>query len=454
MLIWRDIGFKKHETWRDRERVSGLAYGYAERIGQLPNPGDSYDAPSIASSILRAYEQFLEETKTVLRWDDVPKDKQRFDHEQLIRAMFVGYKGHFDSSPEEIEQELERFSGTTLDKDKGLSWYHSMEGVVAFCEGVRFTREEAVVFLNTLLGKKALYDPLYVHEALNHPERFRFGEQSRNPEELARAIAGNYERSFSYERNDSGRNEVLRINDERTLAEEFFARREKEGAFPGKFVVHSIDSQASAKAWRTYEQFATITAAKLGSIATYGLVPGGVVSGINPAELYGTLDRADLMIMNWYPRFQGGVVIPVELFAQNGFGCEFTNSMSVMIDGEKGTGTDVIARPNEEGILPYLSPSAFVAVIPRELQSTTIDEIARLHGLLQRSSHEIPKTLEQCIGYDPSLWKNFHYFNEWLQTTPQGNALLEARIGRPVSGLKSTEKIKANIRDGRYFQNS
>ncbi len=156
------------------------------------------------------------------------------------------------------------------------------------------------------------------------------------------------------------------------------------------------------------------------------------------------------MIMNWYPQFQGSVIIPTEFLAQEGFGCEFTGSMSVMIDGDRGRGRDIIARPNKEGVLPYLSPHEFVVVIPTELQRATIDEITRLYHRLVRPPEEIVTTLKRCIGYEPSLWRNYHYFNEWLQTTPEGNALLEERIGRPVSDLKSSDEIKVNIKDGMF----
>ncbi|MBI5871539.1 hypothetical protein HZB88_00445 [archaeon] len=444
MLVWRDIGFRKNETGHDPKIVGELANSYARRIGQLPNSGNPYDTSSIASSIIETYEKFLKATKTILRWDDVPKDKQRLDHEQFMRAMFLGYKKPFYSTTEEIDQETDRFSGKTLENDKGLSFYHSIECVVGFCENVSFSKEEAVVFLQELFGCKALYDPLYIKEMLNHPERLGFREKSREPEKLAQAISENYERLVSY-----NRNELPKIADEKAIAKEFFAQREREGAFLGKFVVHSIDTQASAKAWRTYEQFAALTSSKLASIAIYGLVPGGVLGGINPTEIYGTLDRADLMIMNWYPRFQGGVIIPTEFFAQQGFGCEFTGSMSVMIDGDRGTGRDIITKPNEEGILPYLSPSEFVVIVPTELQRATVDKITSLYHKLLRPPEEIATTLKRCIGYEPKLWKNFHYFNEWLQTTPEGNALLEERIGCPVSDLKLSDEIKANIRDGR-----
>lgn len=443
MLVWKDIGFKKNETGRDHERVSDLSHCYARRIGELPSTSNSYNSDFIASSIIEIYKKFLDETRTVLRWDNVPKDKQRLDHEQFMRAMFLGYKKPFDSSIEEIDQEVSRFSGKTSEHDKGLSFYHSIESVVSFCENVGSSREEAVVFLQELLVKRALYDPLYMREILNHLGRLGFGEKLDEPEKLARAIAENYEKSVSFDKN-----EVPKINEEEDIAKEFFARREREGAFPDKFAVHSVDTQASAKAWRTYEQFAAITVAKLASVVTYGLVPGGVLGGINPVELYGTLNRADLMIMNWYSRFQGGIIAPVESFAQDGFGCEFTGSMSVMINADRGKGTDIIARPNKEGILPYLSPSKFVVIVPAELQKATVDEITHLHHRLVRSSEELAITLGRCIGYEPDLWENFHYFNEWLQTTPEGNALLEERIGRPVSELKDANIIKANIKEG------
>ena len=218
-------------------------------------------------------------------------------------------------------------------------------------------------------------------------------------------------------------------------------KRKTEGLFPDKFIVHSVDTQGYAKAWRTYEQFAAITSSKLASVVTYGLVPGGVLGGINPTDLYGTLDRADLLILNWYPQFQGGVIIPTEFFAKDGFGCEITGSRSVMIDGDNGKGRDIIVRPNQEGILPHVSPSEFVVVVPLELQKATISEITSLHHKLRRSSPEVAATLERCVGYDPSLWGNFHYFNEWLQTTAEGNALLEDRIGHSISDFKKSDKI-------------
>lgn len=121
-----------------------------------------------------------------------------------------------------------------------------------------------------------------------------------------------------------------------------------------------------------------------------------------------------------------------------------------MIDGDRGHGTDVIVRPNEDGILPYVSPSEFVVIVPTELQRAAGDEITNLHQRLLRQSLKITATLERCIGYDPNIWRDFHYFNEWLQTTPKGNTLLEEKIGRPVSGLKSSAEIKAHIKEGRF----
>lgn len=447
MIVWRDIGFKKCESGPDCSRASDLANGYAGRIGQLPSSGNSYDVSSMASSLIRAYGRFFEETKVVLRWDDVPREKQRLDHEQFMRAMFFGFKRPYGSTIEEIDKEVDQFSGRTSEKDRGLSFYHSVECVVLFSENSGFDREEALIFLEKLLEGKILYDPLYVREILNHPERLGFGVESREPEKFVHAIRENYDRSISY-----GENRIPEIVGEEAIAEGFFAQRKGGRAFPSKFVVHSVDSQASEKCWRTYAQFAEYHSGKLGSVATFGLVPGGVLGGINPTELYGTLDRADLMIMNWYPQFQGGVIIPLEALVQEGFGCQFTGSMSVMIDGDRSRGRDVITSPNEEGILPYLSPSEFVVIVPTELQKATVDKIASLHHRLVRPSGEIGITLKRCIVYDPNLWKNFHYFNEWLQTTPEGNALLEERIGRPVSDLKDSSQIEADIREGIFTQ--
>src|SRR3989338_7566919 len=103
MLVWRDIGFKKNETGRDHERVSDLATGYVRRISQLPSSGNPYDASSMASVIIQEYKSFCEETKTILRWDDVPKSKQRVDHEQFMRAMFLVYGQPFHQSTEDVD---------------------------------------------------------------------------------------------------------------------------------------------------------------------------------------------------------------------------------------------------------------------------------------------------------------------------------------------------------------
>ena len=436
MLVWKDIGLKKNEAGNNHERVSYFANNYAQRIGQLPHSEDSYNISSVASSIIRTYDRFFEDTKIVLRWDDVPKTKRRVDFEQYMRAMFFGYTKPFNQTPEDIDKEIERSSGKTLEKDKGFSFYHSIECVVHFCENNRFNREKSVEFLGELLSGKALYDPLYVREMLNHPERLGFEAKPEKLVEFARAISANYERPVSYDEQ-----KIFSIADEVTMAKDFFAQRKTEGLFPDKFIVHSVDTQGYAKAWRTYKKFAAITSSKLASVVTYGLVPGGVLGGINPTDIYGTLDRADLLILNWYPQFQGGVIIPTEFFAKDGFGCEITGSRSVMIDGDKGKGRDIIIRPNQEGILPHVSPSEFVVVVPLELQKATISEITSLHHKLRRSSPEVAATLERCIGYDPSLWENFHYFNEWLQTTAEGNALLEDRIGHSISDFKKSDKI-------------
>ena len=205
MLVWKDIGLKKNEAGNNHERVSDFANNYAQRIGQLPHSEDPYDISSVVSSIIRTYERFFEDTKIVLRWDDVPKTKKRIDWEQYIRAMYYGYTKPFNQTPEDIDKEIERSSGKTLEKDKGFSFYHSIECVVHFCENNRFNREKAVEFLDELLNGKALYDPLYVREMLNHPERLGFEAKPEKLVEFARAISANYERPISYDEQKKNR---------------------------------------------------------------------------------------------------------------------------------------------------------------------------------------------------------------------------------------------------------
>ncbi len=389
----------------------------------------------------------------MLKWADVSREKHRLDWEQQMRAYFIGFKRPLFETIEQIDEQVDKLACVgTLEFDCGLSFYHSVETVVAFCENVGFSRDEAAVFLSELFDGNAIYNPLYIREMLNYPERLGFERNSLDVKNFALEVNRNYGDHGGYKDSGSPENvvKVPTLEGESDLASEFFAQRQKEGTFPKKLIVHSVDTQASRKAWRTYEQVARQTSTKLASVATYGLVPGGVLGGINPTTLFGTLDRADLCIINWYPQYQGAVLFPVERFVKDGFGCRFTGSRSVMIDGDRGGGTDIIVGQNEEGILPYMSPSDLIIVIPQELQRAVADEMIRLHRLLRRPRGELTKTLEMLVGYNPSLWKNFHYFNEWLQTTPGGNALLEERIGCPVSKLKSSDEIKANIKEGRF----
>lgn len=328
-----------------------------------------------------------------------------------------------------------RWSGRTLTIDRGFAFFHSLDCVIDFCEKMAFSRQQVDIFLQELLDTPALNNPLYVREMLQYPERL----DARTPQELVHAISENYKKNTSY-----ARTELHEIPDEEHLASQFFRQRVNEGVFPGRFVVHSVDSQATVKSWRTYEQIAAVTALRLASVATYGLVAGGVVGGLNPTTLNSTLDRADLMILNWYPEYQGSIIIPIEYFIQEGFKWETRGSMSVMVDGERTEGIDIIVGPDEKGLLPHILPSQFVVIIPKQLQQATEDEISRLHYKLLRPSRELDSTVQRCLVYDPYLWKNYHYFNEWLQTTPEGNEILERIIGRSLSSLQTLDERRRN----------
>jgi len=443
MLPWRDIGIKENVLDLDQE-AQRHAGAYAQRVSQLEAGVAEFDQAAFAAAIVAQYTTFFDETRTTLRWSDVSIEKHRFDLEQSMRALFLGYKKPFFMTQEQIDHDVDEIGRAgQMEFDKRFSFFHALAVAIEFAEGIHLARDETATFLDTLMEGRALHDPLYLREILSHPQRLDF-EGKRQIELFAQAIAANYRQQQC---DDPRETNVRSMEDEATIARHFFETRPAKVTLPQKFVVHSVDGQAANKIWRTYEQVAERTASTLASIATYGIVSGGVVGGINPTTLMGTVDRADLCIINWYPEYQGAILAPLDAFAQPDYRCKFTHSMSVMVDGDKAHGTDIIVSQNSEGILPEVKPSGFVAIVPAALQERVSAEIYRLGHLLKRSDADVRDTLNRCIGYDPTRWKNIHYFNEWLQTTPEGTALLEERLGRKIADLPSMSEMRARPAD-------
>ncbi|GEM_PF-6995108 len=439
MVSWRDIGIKEN-AYDKEEEARKLASAAVQRITKLDSDGD-IDLARVTDDILAHYKTFSDETKVTLRWSDVPREKQRFDYEQSLRALFIGYRRRLEVSDSDLE---EMGRAGQMEFDKRFSFFHSLDIAIAFAEARHVTQKEALGFLSALMEGKVAYDPLYLREVLNNPAWL---SDEREIKDIAAAIAAH---RLEYHSIDAEivREPIAQLEDEAAYAEQFFRTRPPKVVLPQKFVVHSVDGQASNKMWRTYDQVAARTADTLASIATYGIVAGGIVGGINPTTLMGTVDRADLCIINWYPKYQGAILVPLDTFARPNHEYKFTGSMSVMVDGDKAHGTDIIVGPDSDGILPEIKPSGFVAIVPAALQERVSAEMYRLGHLLGRSNADVHATLNRCIGYDPTHWKNIHHFNEWLQTTPDGNALLEERLGRRITDLPTVNDIKARQASG------
>jgi len=342
-----------------------------------------------------------------------------------MRAMEFGFQAPFNMTISEIDEELTSFGAMgERTSNRRFSFFHSLDVAISFAEQEHYTGAEIRELVEQLIEGKSFYDPLYLREILINQKGNLRGRS------LAQAIAAPLLLATNCIQSTTS------LDDEEQVAAEFLRQRQKCLVLPQKLVVHAVDGQASEKIWRTYEQVKQRTSKTLASIATYGLVTGGVVGGILPTILHGTIDRADLMIMNWYPQYQGAVLCPLESFMLPGHQSEFTHSMSVMIDDEKCTGTDIFVGPAENK-LPYLEPSKFVVVAP-----TTLNVAGEAGRLAYQLGRTVDPTLNRCIFYNPALWGNFHCFNEWLQTTKQGNELLENKLGRKLAKMKTVDEIK------------
>lgn len=189
---------------------------------------------------------------------------------------------------------------------------------------------------------------------------------------------------------------------------------------PHKLVVYAVDKGAGYRAVMTYEQIAESTAKRITSLGRYGLVPGGIVGGNFHRTIFGSIDRADLCMLNYDSQHQAAVLCPVDRFAQAQY--TFKPSIAVMVNGNKAKGLDIIVASPEKEPLPFVSPLDLVLVVPTTMSVT-------------------PHT-SNIITYNPADWGNFHQFNEWLQTTPAGIGILEHALGKKMSEMKSVEELR------------
>ncbi len=439
MNSWRDIGI--NDTAVDLERkAQQLADRYVSVISSFPAGTESSDPTALSDILMRSYRTFFEQTKEVLRWTDLPWEKLRFDYEQQMRALFMGYQQALGMSQAQVDAELDKIGKVgNMEFDRGLSFFYAVDAAVAFAQREQLTQSEAIKMLTEFSNTNCFNDALFLSEALLNGEVWGYDRTRKNARELAGRIA---EGLPEYGRGEGTSScQLTSLNDEESLVRHFFETRPSQVVLSQKFIIHSVDGQGSEKMWRTYPQIAERTSTTLASLVTYGLVPGSIVGRSLSTTLFGTLDRADLCIMNWYPEYQSGLLIPAQSFLLPGFGRKLTGSMSTMVDGEKETGQDLIIRCNDAGDLPSISPSKFVIIVPTALQSMLSAKINRIGSALRKSTEEIAATINRCIVYDPSLWKNFHYFNEWLQSTEEGNSILEAKLEGRVSGLKTVPEL-------------
>lgn len=434
MILWKDIGITEFDDCE--KKAKELAEHYAGRVAQFQSEdseGKGIDKSSFINNILNNYNDFFEKTKEVLIWSDVPQEKHRFDYERQQYTFFYGRHPLMGMSVEKIDKVLEQIGVVgKLELDKKFAFFHSLESAVMFAEEQRFTQSEASVFLSALLESKSFYNPLYIREVLNHSERFGF-KNKEGVKQFAEEINVNYgKQKVDLEKNDI---EIQSISNEAERAQQFFKTRAEKNKLHHKFVIHAIDGQVCNRTWRTYPQIAERTANTLASIAMYGIVAGGVRGGIVPTALFGSIDKADMRLFNWYPQYQGAVFVPLERFVQPNFQCKFV-------------GNDVVLGPNEEKVLPYIEPEKFITIIPKELSKDVSQGIKSIGDLLRKPEEEVKETLNRCLIYNPQHWKDFHYFNEWLQLTAEGNSLLEEKLGVKVVELRTVDDVNKKLDKG------
>lgn len=307
------------------------------------------------NSVLAKYEEFLSRTSITYDSKDVSEEKKRIDQEDVMRHMFLGYSAHYDQRD-----------------------YSPVDHVTAFDSGF--------AFFYTL--DLALRSGKSLEEILKQDDFWALPKKE-------------------------GKTEIIKIENEEREASNF-----DYASLPEKIVIYSVDRGAGKRSTMTYEQIAKATQERLTSIGLHGIVPGGVVGGMFHRTIFGSLNRADLCIMNYDRNNQGAILVPLDRFIQSEMQCGFKSSIAVMVREEKQHGTDIIVTSKEGLELPYIAPHDLTIVAPNTMN---------VEG-------------SKVIAYDPGLWNGFHKFNEWLQT--RGKDVLEYALGRKLSDMKSRREFK------------
>ncbi len=304
------------------------------------------------------FREFLQATS--IRYDsrNVSDEKKKADAEDVMRHMFLGYKKEYMVSKEDY------VTDKTVTVNGGYSFLYALDIAL-----------QAGWSIHNVLEGDTLYDPLVLRERI-------WGESAYKAE-------------------------IIKV--ENTPA------CKSEGEMPHKLVVYAVDRGAGNRAVMTYKQIAALTAIRITSIGRHGIVPGGVVGGNFHQKIFGSVDRADLCMLNHDQQHQAAVLCPLERFAQADFSLK--RSIAVMVNGDKAKGTDIVVTSKEGGKLLSIAPQDLVLVVPTTMQ--------------------IEPNRSSIIMYDPVHWHDFHHFNEWLQTTSAGISVLEQALGRKIGDLKN-----------------
>lgn len=302
--------------------------------------------------VLQKYDEFLERTSIRYSTSNVPREKQVRDQEDVARHMFLGYKARYDMETS--------FTDQTAIFNSGFAFFYTLDFAL---------------------------------------------RSGKNLEEILEWD------DFWPLPNGEGDVKIFTIGDEEKQAAKFTFRQ-----MPGKIVVYSVDRGAGKRALMTYEEIARATEERLTSIGLHGLYPGGLVGGMFHRTIFGSLDRADLCIMNYDRMNQGAVLCPLDRFIDAGNSYKFKKSIAVMIDEDKKPGIDVVIS-REGGYLPHINHSDLIIVAPSTMG-------------IKRGS---------VITYDPKIWNGFNKFNEWLQT--DGKEVLERALDRKLDDMKSYSQV-------------
>src|SRR3989338_8874346 len=315
----------------------------------------------LEARVINQLHQFQQQTTLSYDTRTIPEEKKRRDAQDVMRHMYLGYRKPCPVSKEDYII------------DKTVTTHSEYAFVYALDLAIR-----AGITVPHFLENTSYHDPLTACERIK-------GKSNTKAQ-------------------------VLRIEERLDF---------KVGEMPHRLVVYAVDRGAGKRAVMTYEQIVHATVKKMTSIGRYGLVPGGVVGGNFHQTIFGSVDRADLCMLNYDTQHQAAVLCPVDRFAQAPY--SFKSSIAVMVNGDKAKGLDLIVTSAEKENLPFVSPHDLVLVVPTTMSVTP--------------NHS------NIIYYDPAQWGNFHIFNEWLQTTAAGTEILEHALGRKMNEIKNVEEI-------------